>query len=136
MAGTYPWQPDSSSVRLIIPIADEGSWCGDPVTQNDRDAVAHAIAIARGHQVIVSPITGTGSSAEVVSLARALADSTGGRSFSSTTPALDIAEAIVDLVRDACAAFTDCNGNGTFDECDLADGTSQDTNGNGIPDEC
>jgi hypothetical protein len=30
----------------------------------------------------------------------------------------------------------DCNENGVPDECDIADGTSQDVNGNGIPDEC
>ncbi|MGD8454083.1 MAG: LamG domain-containing protein [Phycisphaerae bacterium] len=30
----------------------------------------------------------------------------------------------------------DCNENGVLDECDIADGTSQDLNGNGIPDEC
>ena len=30
----------------------------------------------------------------------------------------------------------DCNANGIPDECDIADGTSLDENGNGIPDEC
>lgn len=30
----------------------------------------------------------------------------------------------------------DCNGNGIFDEIDLAEGTSPDGNGNGIPDDC
>lgn len=30
----------------------------------------------------------------------------------------------------------DCNGNGTPDECDIAEGTSADTDGDGIPDEC
>ena len=30
----------------------------------------------------------------------------------------------------------DCNANGIFDPCDIADGTSEDCNGNGIPDEC
>jgi hypothetical protein len=32
--------------------------------------------------------------------------------------------------------FSDCNGNGTLDLCDIADGASPDVNGNGIPDEC
>ena len=31
---------------------------------------------------------------------------------------------------------TDCNGNGTSDADDIANGTSKDCNGNGIPDEC
>jgi len=30
----------------------------------------------------------------------------------------------------------DCNGNGIYDACDIADGTSLDVNMNGIPDEC
>jgi hypothetical protein len=30
----------------------------------------------------------------------------------------------------------DCNGNGVLDECDIADGTSQDYDLNGVPDEC
>ncbi|MCH8991952.1 MAG: FG-GAP repeat protein [Acidobacteria bacterium] len=33
-------------------------------------------------------------------------------------------------------AITDCNANGSDDECDIADGTSTDCNANGIPDEC
>ena len=32
--------------------------------------------------------------------------------------------------------LSDCNGNGTLDICDLAQGTSQDCNLNGMPDEC
>lgn len=31
---------------------------------------------------------------------------------------------------------SDCNGNGTLDECDLRDGVSFDVNGNSVPDEC
>ena len=30
----------------------------------------------------------------------------------------------------------DCNNNGIADECDIAEGTSQDIDENGIPDEC
>jgi len=33
-------------------------------------------------------------------------------------------------------AGADCNGNGTFDQCDIADGTSEDCNANSVPDEC
>jgi hypothetical protein len=32
--------------------------------------------------------------------------------------------------------FVDCNGNGTADQLDIAQGTSADVNGNGVPDEC
>lgn len=136
VAGLCPWLPDSTSIRLIIPLSDEGPWCGDPVTQNDNDAITHAIAIAVENEVIVSPITGTGSSGSVIALAQALANSTGGTHFSSSESANDIAYAIVSLVLDACAAITDCDGNGVLDECDIAAGTVMDFNGNGIPDVC
>ncbi len=32
--------------------------------------------------------------------------------------------------------LSDCNGNGTLDICDIADGTSLDVDGDGLPDEC
>jgi hypothetical protein len=32
--------------------------------------------------------------------------------------------------------FTDCNGNGVRDECDIASGTATDANANGVPDSC
>jgi hypothetical protein len=136
VAGAYPWQPAGESIRLIIPLSDEGPWCGDPITEFDEAAITHAISVARTAGVIVSPITGTGSLSAVKSLAQALADSTGGIHFNSTEPSLDIAESIVDLMLGACSAYTDCNGNGTLDECDIASGFSEDLNGNGVPDEC
>ena len=38
---------------------------------------------------------------------------------------------------DACDKDAlDCNANGILDECDIADGSSNDVDGNGIPDEC
>ncbi|NOX58374.1 MAG: hypothetical protein GXP29_05875, partial [Planctomycetes bacterium] len=33
-------------------------------------------------------------------------------------------------------ASSDCNTNGSLDECDIANGTSSDCNGNGVPDDC
>ncbi|MFH2051466.1 MAG: FlgD immunoglobulin-like domain containing protein [bacterium] len=136
VAGRYPWLPRGESVRLIVPLSDEGSWCGDPVTTFDQQSVDHAVVVARQNKVVVSPITGSGSSSAVIALAQTLADSTGGIRFSSAVPAADLAEGIVDLVLEACFAFIDCNGNGTLDACDISAGISEDTNGNGIPDEC
>jgi hypothetical protein len=136
VAGSYPWTPAGESIRLIIPIADEGPGCGDPVDSFDEAATAHAINVAQANGVIVSPITGTGSSAAVISLAQSMADATGGAHFNSSEPALDIADAIVALVTDACSSYTDCNENGVLDECDIASGTSTDNDGNGVPDEC
>jgi hypothetical protein len=92
--------------------------------------------MARNNQVIVSPITGSGSSSSVIALAQALADSTGGTQFSSSTSAMDVAYAITEQVLAACASYTDCNGNGVLDECDLVNHPSWDFNQDGILDVC
>jgi hypothetical protein len=123
-------------VRLVIPLFDEGAWCGDPVTSMDDGSVTHAIAMALGNEVIVSPITGGGSSGSVVAEAQSIADATGGQYFSSSVPDDDIAQGVVELVLAACTSASDCNMNGVLDECDIASGSSLDENGNGIPDEC
>jgi hypothetical protein len=39
-------------------------------------------------------------------------------------------------VFDQCEGFVDCNGNGHWDLCDIANSTSPDCNGNNMPDEC
>jgi hypothetical protein len=136
VAGLYPWQPDGESLRLIVPLADEGPWCGDPVTELDDASIDHAISVALDAGVVVSPITGSGSSGAVVALAQQIADATGGQWFSSSEASVDIAAGIVQVVLDACIAASDCNDNGQLDECDIAEGISEDENGNGIPDEC
>ena len=136
VAGLYPWSPEGESLRMVIPLFDEGAWCGDPVTDEDDAAVNHATAVAVDNGVIVSPITGAGSSADVIAHAEAIATITGGSSFSSSEPDLDLADGILAIVLDACFAFSDCNGNGVLDVCDLAAGTSLDVNLNGVPDEC
>lgn len=103
VAGTHAWT--SSAVRMVVPIADEGPWCGDPVRDpgNDRDSIVHASTVAAAYDVIVSPITGSGASAAVVALAQALAAATGGSAQSSVTPSEDLALAIFDSVRASCA---------------------------------
>ena len=136
VAGLYPWAAEGESLRLIIPLFDEGAWCGDPTTDLDDGAVLHAQTVAEIAGVVVSPITGSGSSAAVVAHAEQIALATGGVHFRSTDPDADIAQGVVDLVLAACIASNDCNGNGHLDECDIAYGTSQDEDGNGIPDEC
>lgn len=136
VAGSYNWLPLTQSVRLIIPLSDEGPWCGDPVNTNDDASITHAIAVAQANNVIVSPITGSGSSAAMIALAQQLASATGGQQFASTEPSFDIADSIVNLVLSACASSSDCNRNGIIDSCDIIEGRSLDENGNGVPDEC
>jgi hypothetical protein len=162
VAANYPWTP--GAVRVIVPLSDEGARDGDPCDDpgSDRQVIENAIVIANQYDVIVSPISGTGSSDCVIGLAEDLAMGTGGMNFISTDPDSDLAEFIFELVLSACETANDCNDNGVPDdcdidptdpdgngevspdcnlngipdECDIADGTSEDANGDGIPDEC
>jgi hypothetical protein len=136
VAGLFPWLPAGESIRLIIPLSDEGPWCGDPVSGYDQSSITHAISVAVANGVIVSPITGSGSSGSVIALAQALADSTGGTQFSSSTSATAIAYAIADRVLEACASFGDCDLNGALDECEIAGHPNWDRNGDDILDVC
>ncbi|MCA9283703.1 MAG: hypothetical protein KDA22_00705 [Phycisphaerales bacterium] len=136
VAGLYPWEPEGASVRLIVPISDEGPWCGNPISETDLAALNHAAAVAVDAGVIISPIAGSGSSAELIALTEQLAAATGGQAFVSSKASVDIANAIIEGVLAACATVSDCNQNGTPDDCDIASGTSADLNNNGIPDEC
>ncbi len=142
VAGRKDWRSDT--IRLIVPLSDEGPWCGDPANHPlDIDSISHAIVVAQANHVIVSPITGSGSSSTVISLAQRLAEHTGGMHFSSTQTSIDIADAIVDIVLNACRTIVDCNFNEVPDECDVAPGdpdgngvVSSDCNANLVPDEC
>ncbi len=136
VAGVKKW--GAKNVRLVIPISDEGPWCGDPVTDPgvDRDSITQAIKVAKTHSVMVSPITGTGSSSGVVKLAADLAKGTGGKALSSTKPQDDMATSVLDIVKTACKTFSDCNKNGTPDGCDIKKGKSKDCDYDGTPDEC
>jgi hypothetical protein len=104
-----------------VPLGDEGPLDGDPCEDpgGDRDAIAHAIDVARANGVLVTPITGDGSSACVVGLADALAAATGGDIFSSEEPAADVAEAIEDAVVEICLEVGPSGGIGDGDACPL-----------------
>jgi hypothetical protein len=108
VAGLYDWAPAGESVRVVIPIADEGPWCGAPSNANDELSIVHAIQVANDNGVIVSPIIGTGAGSDVIALAEELAAGTNGDAFSSSKPAVDVAESIVDLVLAACAKTPRC----------------------------
>ncbi|MDZ4753788.1 MAG: hypothetical protein SGJ11_04755 [Phycisphaerae bacterium] len=125
VAGNYPWLPKGASVRLVIPISDEGPWCGNPVNATDNLAIDQASAVAVANGVFVSPIVGTGASAAVTALAEELAAATGGQAFSSSKPAIDISDNIVELVLSACrlvpkCALGDLNCDGSVNAADLA----------------
>lgn len=133
VAGEFAWSPDA--LRVIIPLSDEGPWCGDRVTDLDEAAIDHAILIANQNDVIVSPISASGSSSAVIALGQALADATGGLRFSSGDSGT-LLDGVVGILVGACESISDCNGNGVPDDCDIEKGTSSDGNLNGIPDEC
>jgi len=136
VAGLKTWQADS--VRLVVPISDEGPRCGDPVNDpgDDRDSINLAIGQAQLNDVIVSPITGTGSSGGVISMATLIADNTNGSVFSSVEAAEDLADGIKSIILAACDIRGDCNQNDIPDDCDLAAMTSEDCDFSGRPDEC
>jgi hypothetical protein len=136
VSGFKPWAPDS--VRLVVPLSDEGPWCGNPVSDPgvDRDSIVHAIWAAQTWGVAVSPVTCSGSPGSMVGMAQLIADSTGGQRFSSSQPAEDLAEGIKQVIYHACDAVQDCNHNDVPDECELDAGTLHDCDLNGVPDSC
>jgi len=136
VAGKKAWK--ANTIRMVVPIADEGPWCGDPADDpgKDRDSITHAIKVAKYYKTIVSPITGTGSSATVKKLAADLAAGTKGQTIASTQPQSDMAQAVLKIIKSACLTFSDCNKNGTPDDCDISLGKSKDCDKNKVPDEC
>jgi len=136
VAGNKPWLSDS--VRLVVPLSDEGPWCGSPVTDPgvDRDSIVHAIWAAQTYGVIVSPVTCSGSPGAMIDMAQQLADATGGQRFASTLPAEDLADGLKSIIYDACDSVNDCNRNDVPDSCELAAGTLEDCDSSGRPDIC
>ena len=136
VAGNKTW--GANTVRLVVPISDEGPYCGDPVTDPgvDRDSITHAVKVCKANKVLASPITGTGSSAGVIKLAQELASGTGGKTMPSTKPNADLAKSVLNIIKSACNTFSDCNKNGRPDACDISTAGSKDCDKNKVPDEC
>lgn len=117
-AVNFGWQP--GTVRLIIPISDEGPCMGGQDVVNacrdsDQDATDNAGLVASGNGVIVSPIIGTpfeGQPSCIMQFAQQIADQTGGMAFQTTDPnsADDLVQAIVAAAVNACV--TSCPDRG------------------------
>ena len=109
----YGWAP--GYVRMIIPMSDEGPENGEPCQDPgpDREAISAAIEVAQANNVIVSPVlcSHSWSYACLETLARDLANGTGGRFFESTDPSSDLAAGIAELV--AGAVPPSLRGDGT-----------------------
>ena len=119
VADRFGWL--DGAIRIVVPISDEGPCLGSgptsdlegcSVTDNsdDASAVTNAISIANANGVLVSPITGDGSSACVKFHARRIAESTGGQWFDSTNPQADLAGFVSEIALGACERF--CEGQG------------------------
>lgn len=100
VAEFYDWRP--GAVRLVVPISDEGPHCGDGITAEDSIDIDTAIDTAFDFGVIVSPITGDGSSQAVLDFAAELAAGTGGLTFSSEESSDAIGESILQIVLGSC----------------------------------
>lgn len=97
----YPWTP--GSVRAVVVITDEAPYCGGSTAGGeDSLALAEAINAAQAQGVVVSTITGQGSTADVIDLAAQLAAGTGGSAFSIMNTVNEIGQAIQDLVLASC----------------------------------
>lgn len=115
----FPWDI-ATNVRLVIPVTDEGPYCGNTCENPgfDLEALEHAIAMAQANGVKVSPIVGTGGGDEacVQNLATLIADATGGTMFLSVDAQNDLSDGLFDIIWDSCNPGGDveiCSG-GTF----------------------
>lgn len=134
VASNRAWKADA--VRVIVPISDEGPLCGDPVTKEDIKAMHYAAKIATLHNVVVSPVMGTGAPPDVQDMAAQLAMTTFGMWQNTTDPNSDLVQFIVAIAAKACQAATDCNLNDVPDVCELAANPELDCNQNEALDTC
>ena len=120
VANQFPWT--SGAVRIVVPISDEGACNGNSgLLSADDSAVANAVSIANANNVFVSPVAGTGSAPFVDTQMMTLASGTMGTFFQSTDPNLDLAQAVEDLVVNACVAALGCQVTPQFDVNRLGD---------------
>ncbi len=112
VADRFGWRPGAR--RMIVPMGDEGpcngdqpDGCNDP--GSDRDSIEDAVAMSVQHDVVVSPITGTGAGACSRTLAEALAAGTGGVAVHMSDAGAEIADAIVRVTLGLCAADVACD---------------------------
>ncbi len=113
IADAYPWRADA--VRLVVPSADEGSHCGNPVTELDTATALFARNIAIQNEVVVSPLipeSGGWPSASietVYALANLMAEGTGGFATyleNPTDPEIVLPQAVA-MAAAACSTQTD-----------------------------
>jgi hypothetical protein len=114
-AQNYPWRPGAT--RIIIPISDEGPYCGDGCNVDDTNSITNAINAANANNVFVFPIQGNGASACCSNNMDALVAGTNANdkkflfSGNANDMARDISNAIIMAVWDSdqdCFVPADC----------------------------
>lgn len=121
VAEFYDWRP--GAVRLVVPISDEGPYCGSGISVEDGLEILEAIEAANDNGVIVSPITGDGSSQAVLDFAAELAAGTGGIALSTEESADEIGESILQIVLGACPCGVSLSGLEPLDGASFPVGT-------------
>ena len=136
LAAKYPWP--SGAIRLVVPVSDEGPYCGSGLDNNDLHAAQNALYAAKRNAVTVSFILASGYSDSgnipMEQYAVDLANGTNG-SVSREAAASGLPDSIGTIVRNACVAQNDCDNSGVPDLCELQNG-AQDCNHNGRLDAC
>ena len=94
----------SNAVRVIVPISDEAPEDGGSSSCNADDlaSIQNAIAVANSNNVVVSPIIADTFTQCIIDEGQKLADGTGGTMKRSTDPSGDLAQAVIDVIIDAC----------------------------------
>lgn len=100
-AARYPWT--DGSVRLIVPVTDEGPYCGDGLTVLDDTAVAHAVSVALAHDVVVSPIVPDDVSDPLKVQAILVGEGTGGTSLVADFAPENLLPQVAALAAAACS---------------------------------
>ncbi len=111
VAERFPWR--SGSVRVLVPMSDEGPCsggssigCNDP--GDDRASVNNAAAVAWENGVMVFPVL-AGVDGCVTVLARDLAAATGGVAAGSGAAKEHLQAEILSRLGDLCEALEDCD---------------------------
>ncbi|MFP4334774.1 MAG: putative Ig domain-containing protein [Wenzhouxiangella sp.] len=104
VAERYPWQADA--VRLLVPVADEGPYCGDPVDEFDIDSVYFAREIAAQNDVVVSPLLPDIAPDPVRAMAGLITVGTGGISTVADFDLADILPVARSIAIAACGTAT------------------------------
>ena len=104
VADELAWE--DGAVRLLIPVADEGSYCGDPVNESDIESVYYAREIAAQNNVVVSPLLPDIAPDPVRAMAGLITVGTGGISTVADFDLEDVLPVARSIAIAACGTAT------------------------------